>query len=186
MKDIYMLKRLDQVKALTDPLRVKLLDHFSRQALTTKQVASIINEPPHKLYHHVESLEQAGLIVLERTQQNRGTIEKYYKSVAAHFTLSPNLFEVHLDDEDGHTSENTFSGVLQNTLTDVKGSLKEGILKEGEPFFTHLELQLNESEWKILHQKLQLWIDEARNTSQSTPMAKSYSALVAFFPKKQV
>lgn len=180
-----MLNRLDQVKALSDSLRIKILDHFCNEALTTKQVAGLLGEPPHKLYHHVDALESAGLIVLEKTKQNRGTIEKYFRAVAKHFTLSPHLFEVQLDGDDLPATEKTFSAVLQNTLTEVKQSLETGLLKSGDPFFAHLKIQLNQKQANELHQKLQEWIDLARKTS-SDEGDEIYGSVVAFYPQSKV
>ena len=52
---------------------------------TTKQVAELLNEKPTRLYHHVDALERAGLVQLTRTRPKRGTVEKYYRSVARRF-----------------------------------------------------------------------------------------------------
>ena len=50
----YVLRELGQVRALTDPLRQRLLRAFAGEPQTTKQVAHSLNENPTKLYHHVE------------------------------------------------------------------------------------------------------------------------------------
>jgi DNA-binding transcriptional ArsR family regulator len=73
---------LDQVRALSHPLRLRLLELFAHQPRTAKQAAEVMGEPPTRLYHHVAALERAGLIRLRETRQNRGTTEKYYEAVA--------------------------------------------------------------------------------------------------------
>jgi DNA-binding transcriptional ArsR family regulator len=73
---------LDQVRALSHPLRLRLLELFARSPITTKQAADTLGENPTKLYHHVAALEKAGLIRLRETRQNRGTTEKYFEAVA--------------------------------------------------------------------------------------------------------
>ena len=88
----FTVRRLDQVKALTDPLRQRILGVFMLEPRTTKQVATRLGEKPSKLYHHVDALARAGLIELKETRQNRGTIEKYFQSVATHFTVDSSLF----------------------------------------------------------------------------------------------
>jgi DNA-binding transcriptional ArsR family regulator len=75
---------LEKVRALSHPLRLKLLELFAKQARTTKQAAEALGEPPTRLYHHVAALEHAGLVRLRETRPNRGTIEKYYEAVSAH------------------------------------------------------------------------------------------------------
>lgn len=81
---VLTLTDLDQIKLLAEPLRLRLLEAFGDEK-TTKQVAEALGEKPTRLYHHVEALERAGLIVLTRTAPNRGTTEKYYQAVARAF-----------------------------------------------------------------------------------------------------
>lgn len=72
---------LEQVRALSHPLRLRLLELFAQDPRTAKQAAEVLGEPPTRLYHHVAALERAGLIRLKETRQNRGTTEKYYEVV---------------------------------------------------------------------------------------------------------
>src|SRR3954468_18978626 len=70
------------LRALAHPLRLRMMELFSEQPRTTKQVADILRQPPTRLYHHVAALERAGLLVLKETRQNRGAVEKWYTGVA--------------------------------------------------------------------------------------------------------
>ena len=89
---VYKITSLEQIKVVADPLRLRILECFSREEQTTKQVAQKIGEKPTRLYHHVELLERVGLIRRTRTRQNRGTLEKYYLAVARCFEAGPGLF----------------------------------------------------------------------------------------------
>ena len=64
---------LEQVRALSHPLRIRLVELFAQRPMTTMQAAELLGEPPTKLYHHVAALERAGLVELRETRQNRGT-----------------------------------------------------------------------------------------------------------------
>src|SRR5688572_15754608 len=92
--ETYTLSDLEQVKVLADPLRIRILEALCQQERTTKQVAQILGEKPTKLYHHVEALERVGLIRLSRTQQNRGTTEKYYLAIARTFRADSRVFHL--------------------------------------------------------------------------------------------
>src|SRR3982751_652508 len=70
---------LEQMRALSHPLRIRLLELFAECPRTTKQAAEALGEAPTKLYHHVAALERAGLVRLRETRQNRGTTEKYFE-----------------------------------------------------------------------------------------------------------
>ena len=90
--DSYVLRELAQVRALTDPLRQHLLRAFAGEPQTTKQVAHALKENPTKLYHHVDKLASAGLLRLIRTQQKRGTTERYYQATAKQFAVHRDVF----------------------------------------------------------------------------------------------
>lgn len=71
-----------QLRALAHPLRLRLVELFAEAPRTTKQVADLLGEPPTRLYHHVNALEQAGLLRLRETRANRGAVEKWYEASA--------------------------------------------------------------------------------------------------------
>ena len=81
-----------QVRALANPLRIRLLEAFAETPRTTKQVANLLGEKPTRLYHHVDALEKAGFLRLHSTRQNRGTIEKYYEAVARRIEVESSVF----------------------------------------------------------------------------------------------
>jgi DNA-binding transcriptional ArsR family regulator len=70
---------LTQVRALAHPLRLRLIELFAAGPLTAKQAAEKLGQPPTRLYHHVATLERAGLLTLARTRAVRGATEKYYE-----------------------------------------------------------------------------------------------------------
>jgi DNA-binding transcriptional ArsR family regulator len=69
---------LTQVRALAHPLRLRLIELFAAGPLTAKQAAQKLGQPPTRLYHHVATLERAGLLRLARTRAVRGATEKYF------------------------------------------------------------------------------------------------------------
>lgn len=90
--DVHTLTDLEQVRMLADPIRLRIMEILCLGERTTKQVAQELEEKPTRLYHHVEALERVGLVRLTRTRQNRGTIEKYYRSVARAFRVHASVF----------------------------------------------------------------------------------------------
>ncbi len=74
---------LEQVRALAHPLRLRLLELFAERVRTTKQAAEALGEAPTRLYHHVATLERAGLVRLRETRRVRGATEKYFEVVTS-------------------------------------------------------------------------------------------------------
>jgi len=131
LDEVYIIRELEQVKLLADPLRLRLLESFCREEKTTKQVANELDEKPTRLYHHVEALERVGLIRLARTQQNRGTVEKYYRAVAMSFRAEPGLFSSTLGGEAKET----------DVLTDLSTTLFDRTAREFREASQHADAQ---------------------------------------------
>ena len=115
----FVIKDLDQIKALADPLRQRILGLLVNQPRTTKQVAIELGEPLTKLYRHVEMLEQAGLITLVRTVPKRGATEKYFQAVARSFAVAGNS----LSPEAATEVEEMFSKAFEEILSEVRAGV---------------------------------------------------------------
>ncbi len=71
--------QLARLRALAHPLRLRVYQEFAAGRRTTRQVATLLGEPPTRLYHHVNLLGRVGLLRLVETRPNRGTVEKYFE-----------------------------------------------------------------------------------------------------------
>ena len=128
--DSYTLSDLDPVKVLADPLRVRLLELFCTER-TTKQVAEVLGEKSTKLYHHVEALEKVGLIRLTRTRQNRGTLEKYYLSVARSFRVDSSLFPAADQSPEGDALLTMLSTMIDSVSGELRHLIQAGHGQQG-------------------------------------------------------
>jgi DNA-binding transcriptional ArsR family regulator len=82
LEDVQVLTTLDQVRALSHPLRHQILGFLGQQAATTKQLAAALELPKGTVAHHLKVLETAGLITVVRTRQVRAITEKFFGRVA--------------------------------------------------------------------------------------------------------
>jgi DNA-binding transcriptional ArsR family regulator len=82
VEDVQLLTTLDQVRAISHPLRHQILGLLGQQAATTKQLAAAMELPKGTVAHHLKVLETAGLIRAVRTRQVRAITEKFYGRVA--------------------------------------------------------------------------------------------------------
>ena len=62
MKDTHRISDLSDLKLLSDPLKLSLLQAFAEGPRTTRQVADDLGEKVTKLYRHVDALHEAGLL----------------------------------------------------------------------------------------------------------------------------
>jgi DNA-binding transcriptional ArsR family regulator len=73
----------EAIKALADPLRLRLLTllmHDHERSWTVKEIAAELEQSVTKLYHHVNLLEQVGLIRDVETRLVSGIVEHRYAS----------------------------------------------------------------------------------------------------------
>lgn len=78
-----------QLKAFTDPLRIRVLNVLKQRAATNQQIADALGEPHAKVLYHVRFLLETGLIRLVDQQIKGGNVEKYYRAVARLFSVRP-------------------------------------------------------------------------------------------------
>lgn len=91
MKELQVLDRPEQLKALGHPLRVRALEMLGGDGdgeLTNRQLAQRLGVDPGHLHFHVRMLLKAGLIELVEGSQGR---EKPYRAVARTFRVAPEL-----------------------------------------------------------------------------------------------
>ena len=165
MKETMILKDLNQIKAFAHPLRARLVEAFADAPRTAKQVAEIIGQKPTKLYHHVEALERVGLVRLVRTQKKRGTLEKYYRTVARRFMVDGRLFLTKGNDKEVFGEFRAmFMTMLENTMQEINESISEKLIcpgkRETEAILIRKHIRTTQDQVAKLEQKIHTLLDE--------------------------
>src|SRR5262249_47838683 len=189
MKSVHTLSTLKQLRALTDPLRLRILEAFVRQPVTTKQVATLLGEKATKLYYHVQILEDAGLIRLVKTRTNRGTVEKYYRAVAEDFVVDRNLLELRRGTTRATKGyESLFLSALEATLSDARKSVAAGLIKPVQKGRNALVYRRHfcgsEAAIKELMTRVQGWIAEC-HAAEDGQGEVQYGLTIAFYPVRK-
>jgi DNA-binding transcriptional ArsR family regulator len=185
------LTALDQVRALADPLRVRMLGAFASEERTTRQVAEILGEKPTRLYHHVKSLASAGLIRKTRTRRNRGTFETYYRAVAGAFRADPALFAPPGTAE----ASNSIATMVQGMLDQMGSELRALIASGGddsevqeEAHFGFLEVHAPERDIRKIRAQIDRLVSGLQGPQTGATKKRAaepdrrYRLSIAFFP----
>jgi DNA-binding transcriptional ArsR family regulator len=69
------------LKAISHPLRYRVLTILARRVASPRQMADELGEPLGRIGHHVRVLAQLGAIELVETRPRRGAIEHFYRAV---------------------------------------------------------------------------------------------------------
>lgn len=186
MKETMILKDLKQIKVFAHPLRARLVEAFADKPRTAKQVAEIIGQKPTKLYHHVEALERVGLIKLVKTQKKRGTLEKYYRTVARRFSVDSGIFQVRGNEKKilGEFRA-MFSTMLENTMEEIDESIAEKLIypekKEKRVTLARKRIRTTRGTAKMLDRKIQKLLDDFA-TAKEKKGDVEYSLTLVFYP----
>ena len=80
--DVLELTTPEQLKALGDAFRQKILLLLLDGAATTQQLAEVLNAPTSTVAHHLQVLTEAGLTRVVSTRQVRALTQKYFGRTA--------------------------------------------------------------------------------------------------------
>lgn len=83
--DTLVVSKPEQLRALADDLRNRIVGLLRERALSTQQLAEELGIPKGTIGHHLKVLEKAGLIHVVRTRKVRAVTEKFYGRTARLF-----------------------------------------------------------------------------------------------------
>jgi len=83
--DVLLVRQPEQLKALADDLRSRIVILLRERARSTTELADKLGHPKGTVAHHVKVLEKAGLIRVVRTRKVRAVTERYYGRTARLF-----------------------------------------------------------------------------------------------------
>lgn len=178
----------EQLKAISDPLRLEMLELVAEEARTVKQIAEILGKPATKLYYHMNALEAAGFVKMVETRVKSGIIEKYYRTVAQNFQVDRNLLKA--GGPAGNAPlENMLVVVFDATTDDVRRSWAAGLLPMEAPpkklrdkvVMTRSLYTLPEADIAKFTAKFNALLKELQ--AAETPDGAPYGLTLAFYPR---
>jgi len=179
VKDTYKIKDLEQIRLLSDPLKLQLLQAFAESAKTTKQVAAELGESVTKLYRHVDALHDSGLLVVVEEKQKRGTIERTFRAVAQRFEADHSLF-ADAAGEEGADAVRDMLRLSEAEILDVLANASED--DEEQAIVTRIRGRASPEKIAELHATLKDWLDSVPSDDSSPAAdAKNIGGLIAFY-----
>ncbi len=78
----------NQIRAFIHPTRMSILEMLGREKQSVSGIARVLGVHPANLTHHFKLLEKTGLIKLVEKKDTGKNLEKMYRAVAYHFSVS--------------------------------------------------------------------------------------------------
>jgi DNA-binding transcriptional ArsR family regulator len=128
--EVLMINTPEQLKIISDPLRMQILECVSLEALSVKQIAARLSQPATKLYYHVSALEEGGFMVVVDTRIKSGILEKYYRIAAQNIQVKRGLLRQSGAADDALQS--MLTAVFDATVADLQQSAAVGMLDLNE------------------------------------------------------
>jgi DNA-binding transcriptional ArsR family regulator len=85
MKDVYYFENLEQIRALREPTRWKMLNLLIEHPMTGSQLARVLGITRPLAHYHLKVLEKVGLVEFLEDHVLDGVVEKYYQALARQY-----------------------------------------------------------------------------------------------------
>ncbi|HVM58164.1 MAG TPA: winged helix-turn-helix domain-containing protein [Gaiellaceae bacterium] len=148
--DVLVVREPEQLRALGDDLRSRIVVLLRDRALSTTELAEQLGLPKGTVGHHVKVLEKAGLIQVVRTRQVRAVTEKFYGRVAR-------LFLFKSADSEGEDLRNVAAAGLRRAAEEMLP-----IGDDGRTTFAVVRARLSDADARRLTRRLEKLVDDFR------------------------
>ena len=186
--DEIIISDVEQLKAISDPLRLRLIEIASEdpaRAWTAKALAERLGTKQTKLYHHLNLLEERGFLRVAETRMVSGIVEKGYAATARSYRLEPGLLG------QAAAGDKAIDGMLDAIFTksraEIVASVRSGAIQLREPRDTTrtMALWLGGARLSERNAKRVIRLIErlAAMDDHDDPDGTEYGLLVGFYPR---
>jgi DNA-binding transcriptional ArsR family regulator len=110
--EVYNLETIEQMRAIADQLRQRIMQELLQEPRTATQVAEVLGLAPAKVHYHIRELERVGLVNLVFTREKGGILEKYFQPIARNLFVDEDLLQ--------HTPPEEYIELANRLLGDVR------------------------------------------------------------------
>jgi len=149
------------VRAISHPLRIRLLAIFDEQAVSPVILASKLQQPLGTIAYHVRILYELGLLDLVSTRQRRGATEHYYRT-RAHPRFTDDAWAA----LDVVAKQRVLTAILNEAHDYASRSAAAGGFDAPDAHFTRTPIKLDPEGWTKLAQASKRWLEEVAEIEQ--------------------
>jgi DNA-binding transcriptional ArsR family regulator len=150
-------------KALSHPLRRRLLVAYSERPSSPSEVATALGEPLNEVAYHTQRLLAHGCVALVREEQRRGRMRRIYRATVP--------FEFEDAEWQGlpQAARGTVVGQILETLWgELAAAAESGALAGEDIHVSRLRLELDDEAWEAASQVLRHAVDELKAIGEAS------------------
>jgi DNA-binding transcriptional ArsR family regulator len=148
-------------KALSHPLRQRLLMAYTNREVSPSQVARELDESLGDVSYHTKRLVEHGCVELVRAVRGRGGVKHFYRA-AVKYELSDEQFGMLSPSLRRTVAE----PVLAQILEDVADAGAAGALADKHVHISRMRLNLDEAGWEELSRLLEQVVERAQELNR--------------------
>src|SRR6266487_2636270 len=166
-----VINTIQQFKAISDPIRSRILGIIQNQPATAKQIADRLGATPGAIGHHLHVLEVAGLAQIVARRMIRGIVANYY-------TRSARIFDYELPRE--VTGGTSISLDIMTKARDELAEAQEYIEEDTYRSEAFPHVRLSPERARYYSERLKALIEDILH-EKPDPDGKVYGVLVSMF-----
>jgi DNA-binding transcriptional ArsR family regulator len=158
------------MKALSHPLRARILAVLEERVASPVELARMLELPVENVSYHVQTLAQLGMVNLVRETRRRGAIEHHYEA-----TMRPVITDAEWREAPRLLKRSVIAAVVERLGADIVEAAPRGGFDRANIHATRTELALDARAWdelsaaleQILTKALRLEAEAARRTRRT-------------------
>ncbi len=183
MKEVLVLSDLEQIKAISHPYRIEIVEAFEDLPATAKQIADRLGEPHAKVNYHIKTLLKVGILELVEEKIKLGIVEKYYLPSAKMFVIDKSILN---SSENGNVIESinqALISIFENISKDFYKSIEYmGQKQQANKILHYNDYYLTEDEVQELQDKLKVvmkdYLKDKKDKDRNNTKKYSISSLI--------
>lgn len=183
--EVVELDDLDLLAEITHPIRGRVLRRL-KDPRTVAEVAELMGVPVTRLYHHVNKLEQAGLVRVVATRRVGAVTERRYQVGACSHRVDRRLF----DDADGRELAAALASLFDVAKLGLQREVEAGHFRGFADLEDHAMLSLgelylsDERRHALVHRLRELVEEFASDRDAADRDATTFTLFVAAYPER--
>lgn len=177
MKRYVVVETLEQLKAVSDSLRLQIITMLVKEEHTGKQLATLLSLSASKVHYHLKELESHGFVEVVRTEEKNGIVQKFYRAVAFDFKVSDALLPSLRDDS--MLLQETMLNHLRSSITRLYNAPEESFKLFSEQEDCPPAIAVT-SEVKAPRNEIRAWLNKYKDLlNELTDMEDRYLERIA-------